>query len=125
MVLVGNIRASIEIPELTDGDRRRWVEKVWRGAGTECWIWVGARNGMGYGRFKAQGMGSAALAHRVGYVLFRGPLRAGSVLMHKCDNVTCVNPWHLVAGTNLENTWDMIGKGRQGEVMKVSRACPF
>ena len=38
----------------------------------------------------------------------------GKVIMHTCDNPACVNPEHLVLGTQQENVQDMWNKGRQG-----------
>lgn len=114
-----------KIPELTDADRRRWLRKVWRGAPTDCWIWTGARNVTGYGRFKLAGFSSAFLAHRVGYRLFKGPLRSGFPLMHLCDNRCCVNPEHLKVGSCRRNTWDMISKGRHRGAVEVVGPCPY
>lgn len=34
------------------------------------------------------------------------------VAMHRCDNSRCVEPAHLVAGTDADNTHDAIAKGR-------------
>lgn len=34
------------------------------------------------------------------------------VVMHTCDNVDCINPLHLIAGTTKKNALDMVNKGR-------------
>jgi hypothetical protein len=42
-----------------------------------------------------------------------GPIPAGSVIRHKCDNPMCINPDHLEVGTQYQNVHDMINRGRR------------
>jgi hypothetical protein len=54
-------------------------------------------------------------AHRLSLVLCGRDVPSGrkDVIMHTCDNPSCVNPAHLKIGTQKENMHDMIAKGRQ------------
>ena len=76
-----------------------------------CWIWSGGTNGCGYGMNKVKG--KTVLAHRLSAAMVIGRMPHGSeVVMHKCDVPSCINPRHLVVGTQAENMKDMIGKRR-------------
>lgn len=75
-----------------------------------CWLWLGSLNA-GYGQFRRDD-GSIILAHRYSYIhAFNSPID-GLVVMHKCDTPKCVNPDHLMLGTQAENVMDMHSKGR-------------
>ena len=52
-------------------------------------------------------------AHHAALILTGIDVSKGSVVMHICDNPSCVNPSHLKLGTQQENIADKIAKGRQ------------
>ena len=87
----------------------RFMSKVSQQDGRECWIWLAAKNEAGYGVFS---WGVERLAHRAAYVMLKEPIPPGLVVRHRCDNPACVNPDHLVAGTQTDNMNDAIERDR-------------
>jgi hypothetical protein len=78
-----------------------------------CWEWLGSKIPSGYGHIQEGGQGSKKLsAHRLSYRIHHGDIPPGMVVMHSCDNPSCVNPDHLRVGTYKENTRDMMRKKR-------------
>lgn len=74
-----------------------------------CWLWTGSHSRGGYGqvqigRRSKNGHPSPALAHRVAYELFVGPIPEGLTIDHLCRVRHCVNPAHLEPVTRGENT---------------------
>lgn len=91
----------------------RFWSKVRRGSPGECWAWTAAvrRKNEGYGAFYLDGRHQPA--SRVAWILSYGPVPAGLVVCHRCDNPPCCNPAHLFVGAPKDNDADRVAKGRQ------------
>lgn len=103
--------------------RERWEAKVSNLGGEGCWLWTGASSGgapgQTYGYTNDGGRAGRDLrAHRVSWVLYRGPIPDGMHVLHKCDVPLCVNPAHLFLGTHADNMRDMVSKGRDRSVTR-------
>jgi len=95
---------------MTELSERFW-KKVNKGSPSECWEWMAYKNPTGYGRVSKGG--KIEVAHRVAYELTYGAIPEGMVVMHRCDNPQCCNPGHLSLGTQKNNMWDCVSKGRR------------
>lgn len=76
-----------------------------------CWEWTGAVNTDGYGVVKDNG--KVRRVARVVWELEYGPIPAGLVVCHSCDNPLCARLEHLLLGTQRANIQDMLAKGRR------------
>lgn len=89
-----------------DPEQRFWpkVNKT-----SECWIWTGQiHKPTGYGIFWD---GSKYVrSHRYRFIADHG--YEPEVVLHLCDNPSCVNPAHLTGGTQLDNIRDRDEKKR-------------
>jgi len=75
-----------------------------------CWLWLGSLSSKGYGTKSI--FGKIMRAHRLSYVAHKGDIPEGLIVRHTCDVRCCINPDHLVVGTNADNTQDMMERGR-------------
>lgn len=99
----------------------RFWDKVAMGrSNDDCWLWGGARNGVGgYGRFSAGRR--RYVAHRFAYEELVGPVPPGHELDHfVCANTMCVNPRHVEPVTPQEH-----GHRSGSESGRVRRAAAY
>ena len=93
--------------------------------GSPCWNWAGKtcrnRSGMLYGRITfryktgpRKGKVYNMAAHRASVKAFHQNKRITpkTVVMHLCNNSLCVNPAHLMGGTQSKNVKQCIKDGR-------------
>lgn len=76
-----------------------------------CLLWLGATRPHGYG--KILDGNKIANATHVAMKLAGIHVPPGADVLHRCDNVYCVNVDHLFIGDAKANVADMMAKGRQ------------
>jgi hypothetical protein len=81
---------------------------------TGCWLWFGNRLTQrgGYGVFTHRSSKiNMQRAHRMSWKLYiDSNITENDHVLHKCDNVLCVNPEHLFIGDQALNMEDMAYK---------------
>lgn len=75
-----------------------------------CWIyqrrpWRSKVHSYGYGPYKAF------------YNKYKGDVPKGLCIMHTCDNKNCVNPKHLILGSQADNGHDASGEGQTKKLL--------
>lgn len=82
----------------------------------DCLEWDGFLNVQGYGYVywakKRGGDGNNYRVHRLAWILAHGPIPAGMVVCHSCDNPSCYRVSHLFLGSQKDNIEDKMKKGR-------------
>ena len=80
-----------------------------------CWNFTGTRVRGGYGRIVVrddEGRRIQLAAHRAAYREWVEVPPAGAMVLHSCDNPSCINPAHLRLGTHADNMADKVARGR-------------
>lgn len=88
---------------------QRFFSKIAADPHSDCILWAASTTSKGYGQLR---VGSTIMrATHVSWFLKYGVWPVRHVL-HRCDNPPCINPDHLFEGSNQDNVWDSIAKGR-------------
>jgi hypothetical protein len=86
--------------QLTDRQLNNFWAKV--NKTDTCWLWTGAKDYDGYGKFTFSK--THKMAHRLSLELFLGSIEKNLQVDHLCRVRHCVNPAHLEAVTPRVNT---------------------
>lgn len=86
-----------------------------------CWDWKGLLYKKGYACISGSCTHKTRSAHRISWMIHKGPIPDGMHVLHNCDNRKCTNPEHLFLGTNLDNSNDCTKKFRQHSVLKKNQ----
>jgi hypothetical protein len=79
-----------------------------------CWVWTGDRTPHGYGVFRVNPILNKVRADYLAWGLTHGPIPAGLLVSHHCDNLACVRPDHLWLGSTAERRHHQYMKRRAG-----------
>jgi len=115
-------KSVLDLPiSLSTKDEARFWGKVDKSK-DGCWVWTAGLVSNGYGSFrlKLNGERKLALAHRLAYTLYKGPIPADLELDHLCKHRICVNPDHLEPVEHREN----IRRGEVGTHYREKTHCP-
>lgn len=88
-------------------------------ANDSCWEWQGAKKQNGYGHIKVNN--KQVSIHRWVFIYINK--YEPEVVMHICDNRSCINPEHLKGGTFADNNKDREAKRRGCYVRPKKKFC--
>lgn len=77
-----------------------------------CWNCTSHKPDHGRWHPRAVYQGKMEYISRIMYRKHKGDIPAGMVIRHTCDNPLCINPDHLLLGTNRDNSRDRKERNR-------------
>lgn len=105
--------------ELVDTAADLILKGIWVDGCLECHL---APNAKGYCNISIGGRdGIKIRAHRLIWLAAKGSIPDDLFVLHSCDNRRCILDDHLFLGTALDNTEDMMKKGRHKYVLPGQR----
>ena len=111
---------TIAGPLFTEKNARNYWLKVDKTDLDGCWLWTSPPSTSGYGTLWVGG--KVRYAHRIAYELANGPIPIGLVVRHgPCGDKLCVQPRHLMTGTQADNVDDH----RHGWLWRELEAIPL
>jgi hypothetical protein len=90
----------------------------------ECIIYPGYKDKDGYRhfQFRQNTIKYNIQAHRAAYMMYNNiELNTDQIIMHMCDNPSCINPKHLKLGTHYDNVQDRVSKKRSASGKRNGR----
>ncbi|MEV8590899.1 hypothetical protein AB0424_28565 [Streptomyces sp. NPDC051180] len=97
----------------------RYRAKVHHRGPDACAYWTGAISSSGHGKLRAgsrsSGSSRVVTAHVLGYILAHGTaaLAEGHVVRHACDESSCQQPAHWIAGERVDNIRDYYARAHR------------
>lgn len=88
-----------------------------RRTATGCLEWTRWRNAEGYGYTSFRN--HPERTHGLMFRAVKGPIQKGMIIRHTCDNPSCMEPSHLLIGTEADNTADSLARGRHFRAAKT------
>jgi hypothetical protein len=110
MFSIPTVRVTSKNHPVSENDFLRFLKCVNIQGEDECWLWRGRLDKHKYGVFSIKH--TLIKAHRLSYLSWYGYINNELQVCHKCDNPSCVNPFHLWQGTQADNNKDRDLKGR-------------
>lgn len=105
-----NAFKSPQLPILSSSEKKRFETRYVLDGASGCWLWIGRLDRDGYGNFQVDNI--QYRAHKISYFIWKGKYNVALKLRHQCTNRHCVNPDHLIPGTDSQNCHDRKNSGR-------------